>query len=488
MKLQIFTIFLAVALSDATNINHRHADIAKRQSSSSSSSSISSATATSASSVTTGATSTASSAVSGASGTTASGTSTTGPPASATWGTSFPPLSQISSGMPSEMTQPASTTYAAGSSPTYYSAASPLPSPFVYSAANWPAQDKVPDTSSSEVQEWLKELDGFDIPDIDQTVDGTCGSSPAAAQNASARGWWTCGGWTRDTDITVCPGKKGDWGLSFDDGPGFYSTKLFNWLSEKKILATFFTVGSRVIERPDVLREEYMAGHEISVHTWSHPHLTTLSNAQIVAELGWTRKAIKEVLGVTPTTMRPPYGDIDDRVRAICLAMGMVPIIWTRTPSGFSFDTFDWEIPGGTVSSNQSFAQFNAILGNASSLNDGFVVLQHDLFEQTVDMAIGYTLPAALSYNPPYNLLPIGQCNGIPYTNMYLESNVNTTFPYPSNSGTDVDGDGSGEAQSKSGSSSGSGSSNAGSRQISSTSSIGLLSMAAIAALWVAAF
>ena len=72
-----------------------------------------------------------------------------------------------------------------------------------------------------------------------------------------------------------------------------------------------------------------MAGHEISVHTWSHsvspspwhfityPYvnlvlqpLTSLTTEQIVAELGWTRKAIKTVLGVTPTTMRPPYGDI----------------------------------------------------------------------------------------------------------------------------------------------------------------------------------
>ena len=41
-----------------------------------------------------------------------------------------------------------------------------------------------------------------------------------------------------------------------------------------------------------------------------HKPLTSLTNAQIVAELGWTRKAIKDVLGVTPTTMRPPYGDI----------------------------------------------------------------------------------------------------------------------------------------------------------------------------------
>lgn len=64
-----------------------------------------------------------------------------------------------------------------------------------------------------------------------------------------------------------------------------------------------------------------------------------LTTEQVVAELGWTRKAIKTVLGVTPTLMRPPYGDIDDRVRAISLAMGMVPVIWTRTPSGATFDT-----------------------------------------------------------------------------------------------------------------------------------------------------
>lgn len=45
---------------------------------------------------------------------------------------------------------------------------------------------------------------------------------------------------------------------------------LLNYLDQKKISATFFVVGSRVIERPTVLIEEYMAGHEVSVHTWSH--------------------------------------------------------------------------------------------------------------------------------------------------------------------------------------------------------------------------
>ena len=54
-----------------------------------------------------------------------------------------------------------------------------------------------------------------------------------------------------------------------------------------------------------------MSGHQVAVHTWSHPYLTTLTNEQIIAELGWTRQAIRDVIGVSPSMMRPPYGDIE---------------------------------------------------------------------------------------------------------------------------------------------------------------------------------
>jgi len=231
------------------------------------------------------------------------------------------------------------------------------------------------------------------------------------------------------------------WGVSFDDGPAAYTQTLLNYLNQKNISATFFVVGSRVIERPNVLLEEYTSGHEISVHTWSHPHLTTLTNAQIVAELGWTRHAIKTITGVTPTTMRPPFGDIDDRVRAISLAMGMVPIMWTRALDGSQFDTNDWRVAGGLVPGPQSFATFQSILTNASSLPTGFIVLQHDLYEQTVDLAIGYTLNAALTHNPPFTLQSIGKCSKIPTSNLYFETNQNASFPY-GNHTYDIDGDG----------------------------------------------
>ncbi|KDQ61401.1 carbohydrate esterase family 4 protein [Jaapia argillacea MUCL 33604] len=350
-------------------------------------------------------------------------------------GTAIPPLSQITSGMPTGPTQAVSSTYAPGATPPV-SGAPALPSTFIFNAADWPAQDVPPPTDSAEVAQWMTELDGFDIPDLDPTVDGTCASSPAEALDAANRGWWSCGGYTRATDIVACPDKM-TWGVSFDDGPALYTQKLLNFLGDKDLHATFFVVGSRVIQYPQVLLEEYMSGHEISVHTWSHRPLTSQTTAEIVAELGWTRKAIQAVLGVTPTTMRPPYGDIDDRVRAIALAMGLVPIIWSRSPSGLTFDTNDWKVAGGLVNGTQSFGTFESILGNATMMDTGFIVLEHDLYEITVDLATGYTLNAALNHNPPFNLEPIGQCVGIPTSNLYRESNTNTSFPYTNNtSGT----------------------------------------------------
>jgi len=338
------------------------------------------------------------------------------------------PLSQITSGMPSAPTFAVSSTYAAGAAPTYFPGPA-LPAPFVYNAANWPPQDVVVDPTLPQVQVWMKELDGYDIPDIPPTS-GSCAGSPNSTTYAQVNGWWTCGGYTRVTDIVACPDKM-TWGLSFDDGPSPYTQTLLNYLNQQSLLATFFVVGSRVIERPAVLVEEYMAGHQISVHTWSHRPLTSLTNEQIVGELGYTREVIKAVLGTTPTTMRPPFGDIDDRVRAISLAMGLVPIIWTSAPQSGPFDTNDWKVAGGLVTGAQSLATFEAILGNATVIPTGFIVLEHDLFQVTVDLATQYTLNSALHHTPPFNLMPIGQCSKTPITDWYRETTTNKTFPYP---------------------------------------------------------
>jgi hypothetical protein len=93
--------------------------------------------------------------------------------------------------------------------------------------------------ASDEVQTWMQELNGFDIPSWTPTADGTCAGDPAAAAEASARGWWTCGWTTRDTDITACP-KMLDWGVSFDDGPSPWSE------CSQRFFSLMFTYRSRL--------------------------------------------------------------------------------------------------------------------------------------------------------------------------------------------------------------------------------------------------
>ncbi|TFK18270.1 glycoside hydrolase/deacetylase, partial [Coprinopsis marcescibilis] len=194
--------------------------------------------------------------------------------------------------------------------------------------------------------------------------------------------------------------------------------------------ATFFVVGSRVYFLPEVLQHEYISGHQIAIHTWSHTPLTTLTDDQVIAELGWSKEIIREVLGVTPTHMRPPYGDIDDRVRNISLAMGLTPVMWTRNEEGFAFNTQDFEVAGSLATIEQVLTNWNNIKTSSANLNTGFIVLQHDLNQQAVDAATGYIIPDGLAQSPALTIEPVITCLNMPMANAYIETNNNATNPF----------------------------------------------------------
>jgi len=155
--------------------------------------------------------------------------------------------------------------------------------------------------------------------------------------------------------------------------------------------------------------------------------LTTLSNEEIIAELGWTKKIMKDVTGVTPNMFRPPYGDIDDRVRNISIAMGLTPVMWTRMSATATFDTDDFDVHGGLASSYGVLNNWENIIANASKIDTGFIVLEHDLFEESVQLATGYILPSAMQQN--FTIQPVVQCLNKPMTDAYIETNNNATNP-----------------------------------------------------------
>ncbi|KDN49902.1 carbohydrate esterase family 4 protein [Tilletiaria anomala UBC 951] len=317
-----------------------------------------------------------------------------------------------------------------GQTNSYVSGSPPLPTANIV-GSQYPTLDQTPPTNDPVVQEWLKKIDLSKAPQIPvNPAQLTCSnSSNPNVANAASNGWWTCGGHTRDTDVTTCQ-TKNTWGVSYDDGPSPYSPLLLDYFQKNNIKSTFFIVGSRAVSRPTMLQSEYWAGHQLSVHTWSHPYLTTLTNEQIVAELAWTMKAIKDIVGVTPNTMRPPYGDIDDRVRYICKAMGLTPIIWT-TANGQTYDTNDWKIGAGIVSAANSAYTFEQIIKNAPSLDTGYIVLAHDLYQQSVELSTEVILPFVAQFQPQQSLVPIINCVGQPMNNAYIETNANNSASSP---------------------------------------------------------
>jgi len=59
--------------------------------------------------------------------------------------------------------------------------------------------------------------------------------------------------------------------LTFDDGPDPVDTpKLLDLLREKGVKATFFVVGKRADQYPEIVHRAWAEGHLVANHTWSH--------------------------------------------------------------------------------------------------------------------------------------------------------------------------------------------------------------------------
>jgi hypothetical protein len=141
----------------------------------------------------------------------------------------------------------------------------------------------------------------------------------------------TTGQWG-NPDIVYCPNNY-TWGLTYDDAPsenfvnGVHQNDtiaLMNQLDSMNIKATFFVTGSQSVYYPVSLKAIATRSHHVGHHSWSHHPFTTLTNAQIVAEMMYTAAIIYNNTGLNPRYFRPPYGDIDDRVRAIVNGMLLV--------------------------------------------------------------------------------------------------------------------------------------------------------------------
>ena len=153
--------------------------------------------------------------------------------------------------------------------------------------------------------------------------------------------------------------------LTFDDGPGEHTDELLDHLAEYDAKATFYVLGSLVKEFPEIVERTATEGHEVANHTWAHADLTGLSAEGVRKDLERTDKAIEQVTGRLPVTMRPPYGSLNDTVRE---ASPHPLVLW-------DVDTMDWRNRDTKAITRHALKESKP----------GSVVLFHDIHKTSVD-------------------------------------------------------------------------------------------------------
>lgn len=125
-------------------------------------------------------------------------------------------------------------------------------------------------------------------------------------------------------------GDPGHVALTFDDGPDPQSTPYFlRELDRLSARATFFVLGSRLEQHPDVGRRILAEGHELAVHGWHHERFWLPRPTSDVRDLRLAMDAVGRAGGPRPRWYRPPYGVLTASRWAAARKLGLQPVLWT---------------------------------------------------------------------------------------------------------------------------------------------------------------
>jgi peptidoglycan-N-acetylglucosamine deacetylase len=161
--------------------------------------------------------------------------------------------------------------------------------------------------------------------------------------------------------------------LTFDDGPDpVYTPKLLDLLHEKGVKATFFVIGKRADQHPEILRRTWAEGHLIGNHTWSHyPLFCFLMPGRLRSEIERCTESVVRSCGFRPRFFRSPVGLRHPLLAPFLENAGLEYISWSiRTLDTFTTD---------------SSVLIQRILNKATS---GDIILLHDHLPRGTDVML----------------------------------------------------------------------------------------------------
>lgn len=181
--------------------------------------------------------------------------------------------------------------------------------------------------------------------------------------------------------------------FAFDDGPIANSncpTRIQDAISAAGGHATFFYWGERIAGNENEIKRAQSLGMEIANHTWTHPHIGSLSTDQIKSEINQCAAKLTEITGQEDFLLRPPYLEATDTVKANC---GCALV-------NCGIDSSDW----AGASKDEIINKFTQAAANGT-LN-GQVLLMHENYESTA-AAVEYLAPYLTAQG--YQIVSVGE-------------------------------------------------------------------------------
>ncbi len=161
--------------------------------------------------------------------------------------------------------------------------------------------------------------------------------------------------------------------LTFDDGPSpLYTEMVLDILKKYHIPATFFVIGYKVADNPDLLVEIVRDGHEVGNHTYYHSRLNWVSDKKLLDELKMASDLIAEKTGVNVTLFRPPHGFLNQEKKILIEKAGYSIIQWSVNADDF-YHVFNGMRAPSSIASRV-----------VSRTYGGDIILMHDTSAQIV--------------------------------------------------------------------------------------------------------
>jgi peptidoglycan-N-acetylglucosamine deacetylase len=154
--------------------------------------------------------------------------------------------------------------------------------------------------------------------------------------------------------------------LTFDDGPDHMTEQYLDLLDELGIPATFFLIGQRAANHPELVREYLRRGHQVAGHGYDHTRFNRLSRRALLEQCAQTDVALGGQMSGKPW-VRPPHGSLDPTSLINLVASGYTVAMW-------SFDSRDYNTTDAAEISEQ-----------CASVGAGDVVLLHEGQQCTLD-------------------------------------------------------------------------------------------------------